>query len=136
MKRIFTLFVFCSLFSIFAACSDSDSNALTCGTEAEIIADQPFGQITTANYTITSVALNEDCLDISISSSGCDGSHWETDLFSNQQRQLKLELTNPELCLAIVSKTISYDVRPLRVDGQNQVTLTIEGWAQPVVYNY
>ncbi|MGV3695702.1 hypothetical protein [Flavobacterium sp.] len=135
MKKITTLLICCA-FAIFAGCSNSNDSNESCGEAAVLVGDLPFGNINTGNYQITAVALNEDCLDISISSSGCDGSNWETSLFSDDERQLKLELTNPEVCAAVVSKTMSFDMRPLRVSGQNQVTLNIEGWPTPVVYNY
>jgi hypothetical protein len=136
MKKIIPFLIGC-LFAIFAGCSTSDgSSNESCGPSALIVTDLPFGNINTNNYQITAVALNEDCLSITISSSGCDGSQWQTNLFSDDERNLKLELTNPEVCLAIVSKTVIFDLRLLRVSGQNQVTLNIAGWPTPVVYNY
>lgn len=134
MKRIFTLLLFCLMIVISNGCSNDDDNS-NCGPAAQIVADQPFGEIATDNYIISAVTLDENCLHVTISSSGCDGSQWETDLFNNEQ-QLKLELTNPELCLAVVSKTVSFNLKPLRVNGQNQVTLMLQGWATPIVYNY
>ena len=49
---------------------------------------------------------------------------------------MKIELDNPEVCLAIVQKTVSFDLTPFQVDGQNQVILNIDGWDEPITYQY
>lgn len=147
MNRIITSTFFCLMFSLFLACSDSSSKDVineNCPKQSKIVSNQDYANLTTANYTITGVALNENCVDITFSSSGCSGSTWQTNLFSTnnfpdtfpEQRVLKLKLVNEEACLAVISKTVSFDLTPLRISGQHQVTLKIDGWNQQVVYNY
>jgi hypothetical protein len=139
MKRKSILLFLCSTFLIFADCSSSDDSN-NCNANATILADQPFSEINTENYTITSVALNENCLDITVSSSGCDSNNWTMNLFgantNSAQRNLKVQLINQELCLAVFQKTVSFNLIPLRIAGQHQITLNIEGWDEDVIYQY
>lgn len=134
MKLIFTPFICCMLL-IFSACSSSSDNDANCSKQAQIVSEQTFNDVL-INYTVTDVALNEDCLDVTISSSGCSSESWQMDLLSNPQHDLKVKLINQELCLAVFQKTVSYSLIPLRVQGQHQVTLNIEGWNEDIVYNY
>jgi hypothetical protein len=144
MKRIFTLiftsFLFC------AACSESSSSvpATNCDEQAQVVTDAVFGLINTENYTITAVSLNEDCLDITISSSGCNPNNWEMGLFSTSdfsettipQKNLKVKLVNEEACLAVFQKTVSFSLIPYQLAGDNEITLFIEGWPTPISYTY
>ncbi|QBZ97447.1 hypothetical protein [Flavobacterium sangjuense] len=146
MKRIFTSFFLCSLFPFILACSESSSKntTLNCDNQSQIINTEAYNNLNTTNYMITSVSLNENCLDITISSSGCSGSTWEMNLFSTNnlpdsfplQRNLKLQLINNEACAAVFSKTVSFDLTPLHIAGQDQITLNLEGWGEQIVYQY
>ena len=145
MKQIFTSLFICLLFSLFPACSESSSKDYeNCDKQSQIISNQAYADLATMNYTITAVALNVNCLDVTISSSGCSGNTWETNLFSTNnlpdtfplQRNLKLQLIYQEFCLAIIQKTVSFDLTPLQIAGQNQITLNIDGWGQQIVYHY
>ena len=145
MKRIFTSAFICSMFLLVISCSDSkDSQSQNCDKKSRVISTEAYNNLVTTNYTITSVALNEDCLDVTISSSGCSGNTWQMNLFSSDnfpdilplQRNLKLQLDNPEACLAIVTKTVSFDLAPLQISGQHRITFNLTGWDQQIVYNY
>lgn len=141
ITSVFALVIIC----LFFGCSDSNNSTTSeCGKQAKIISQTAFGQVNTQNYTITNVALNENCLDITISSSGCNANNWAMDLFATSafssttipQKDLKVKLTNNEECLAVFQKTVSFSLIPYQLDGQNQITLKIEGWATPITYTY
>lgn len=143
MKRIFTLL----LFSVFLSCSESSTKDVVnanCDKQSQIITEQAYNELSTANYMITAVTLNTDCLDVTISSSGCNSNSWEMNLFSTNnfpdsfplQRNLKLQLINNEACLAVFQKTVSFDLTPLQIQGQNQIKFNIDGWQEQIVYNY
>ncbi len=146
MKRIFTSIFLFSIFSFFIACSDSSNKIATqnCDNQSQIIDTEAYNNLTTTNYMITGIALNENCLDVTISSSGCSGINWQMNLFSTNnlpdsfplQRNLKLQLINEEACLAVISKTVSFDLTPLQIAGQDQITFNIEGWGEQIVYQY
>lgn len=144
MKRILlTAFTIISL-AFFSACSSNSSNDYsTCQDTAQIVSDPAFDLINTSNYEITSVTLNEDCLDITVSSSGCSANNWTMSLFgattvtpNTSQRSVKVELTNNEVCLAILPKTVSFDLTPYRIQGQHIALLNLAGWDQQIIYTY
>ena len=128
------------------SCSDDDKKTIdsNCDKQAQVVSDTNFQDIITANYMITNVVLNGDCLSVTISSSGCSGETWDVELISSNsilesfpvQRLVKIELDNPEVCLAIVQKTVSFDLAPFQVDGPNQVILNIDGWNETINYQY
>ena len=144
MKYFFTVMSVFLLLSI--SCSDDDKKTIdsNCDKQAQVVSDTNFQDIITANYMITKVVLNGDCLSVTISSSGCSGETWDVELISSNsilesfpvQRLVKIELDNPEVCLAIVQKTVSFDLAPFQVDGQNQVILNIDGWNETINYQY
>ena len=144
MKKFLILF---SLFVIILnSCSDNDNSIINeaCSFNSEIIAENDFNGINTSNYLISDVQLNNDCLEITINSSGCNASLWEMNLFSTNafyniyplQRSVKIELINNQDCLAVFQKTISFNLMPFQIKGQNQLTLNIEGWNEQIIYKY
>jgi hypothetical protein len=130
---------------IFISCSD-DETAINeaCGSNAEVIDETIFNDITTLNYTISDVNLTGDCLAITIGSSGCNAEQWQMNLYSTDsfytvypyQRSVKLKLINNQSCLAVFQKTKSFDLTPFQIKGQFQVPLNIEGWSTTIIYKY
>jgi len=145
MKRLLFL---ATLFSLcLNSCSDNDdigAKVSNCNQQAQIVEEGIFTAIETYNYQISNVVLNQDCLEITIWSSGCDANNWEMKLFSHNnfstviplQRFAKIELINNEICLAILQKTVSFDLAPFQVQGQNQVPINLEGWNEQIIYQY
>ncbi|MCZ8089493.1 MAG: hypothetical protein O9282_06765 [Flavobacterium sp.] len=144
MKQFITVLCCFLLFTI--SCSDDDKKTVSsnCDKQAIVFNDDNFQDIITANYMITNVVLNDDCLSVTVSSSGCNGETWDMELISSTsilesfpvQRLVKVELDNEEACLAVFQKTVSFDLAPFQVDGQNQVILNIDGWDEPITYQY
>jgi hypothetical protein len=146
MKKISLLFTL--LFWSLISCTDADDTTLTtfpnCGSFAQVLSTVDFNSIETNNYGISSVLLNGDCLEVTLASSGCDAANWLMSLNCSTilntmvpvERNVKIKLVNTDTCLAIFSKTVTFDLTPFRVPGQNQVILTIEGWNVPVNYVY
>ena len=144
MKRI--LFYFLSL--NIAACSSADDNVpqtnLECEAVSEVLEDAAFNAIQEVNYTFIDIQLNVNCLEVSIGASGCDTESWGMNLYSTDsfftvfplQRQVKFELINGQACLAYFEETISFDLTPFQIEGQNEVPLQIEGWDEALLYVY
>lgn len=145
MKKI--LFLLCLTGTFFTSChylddvaypviSNCDENAIEDATR--------FSQISTANYHIDNVVLNGDCLEVTISSSGCHPDNWEMNLVGAKSLAavsppdvgIKVELINNDACLAVFQKTVSFDITPLQFTGQSQVRLVIDGWNNPILYQY
>ena len=97
----------------------------------------------TQKQTINSLKITENCLKINFSSSGCSGDTWELKLIDSEdilesnpvQRNLRLSLKNEELCLAFITKELSFDISNLQVDG-NQVQLNITNSDDEILYEY
>lgn len=128
-------------------CNSDDDNAAIlnhCDFISEIIPQDAFNAIKTSNYVIAEVELNEDCLKITFSSSGCGTELWEENLFSTDsfytvfplQRVLKMKVINEEDCLAVFQKTVSFDLTALQIETQNELPLHIDGWNEQIIYEY
>lgn len=146
MKKIFIMTSFCVL--LFISCSKDDDNnppnETICDSEAEVVNEENFNGINTSNYIVTDIQLIGDCLEVAISSSGCEPELWELNLFSVDafytvfplQRSVKIELINNQECLAVFQKTVSFDLTPFQLDVQNELPLNIEGWNEQIIYEY
>ncbi|MEZ4786805.1 MAG: hypothetical protein R2790_02720 [Flavobacterium haoranii] len=147
MKNTVFFFLLVGMFFLTSCNGDDDNtttNPSTCDLTAQIIAESNFDAIETSNVFLTIVTLNGNCLEVTLGSSGCDPNNWEMNLYGIPdfdpvvpvQRDVKVELINNEICLAIFEKTVSFDLTPFQVVGQNEVVLNIEGWSEPIVYEY
>ena len=98
-------------------------------------------------FTITQATITGDCLEITISASGCDGDNWELALYDSEEiltasdgdpgpwRMLRLTLQNPELCEALITKTFSFDISSLQY--QDKIYLMLDDWDTGILlYEY
>jgi|TARA_B110000503_G_scaffold141215_1_gene234056 hypothetical protein len=143
MKKLLLILTLIHILS----CNSEDDNSTienNCDFTSEIILEEDFNAISTSNYAITEVELNDDCLEITFSASGCGTDLWEENLYSTDasynvfplQRDVKIELINEELCLAVFQKTVSFDLTPFQIDGQSDLPLNITGWNEQITYGY
>lgn len=124
--------------------SDDDNPYLDSACDQIISVDNSrFKQIQSEGFEITDVRVNGDCLEVEIVSGGCSGNTWKVELIDAgwvaesypEQRGIKLILDNKELCNAIVTKTFTFDLRPVRTFS-DVVTLNLEHWKQQIRYEY
>ena len=143
MKKLLLILTLIHILS----CNSEDDNSTienNCDFTSEIILEEDFNALSTSNYAITEVELNDDCLEITFSASGCGTDLWEENLYSTDasynvfplQRDVKIELINEELCLAVFQKTVSFDLTPFQIDGQSDLPLNITGWNEQITYGY
>ena len=131
----------------FAACTSCDENETDnnfyCDYSSTIDANL-YENTTTENVSITEAEILNDCILLTFSSSGCDGNSWQVQLIADDgvlessppQRNLKFKLVNDEACLAIISKSNSFDISNLQVEGATSVYLNIEGLEDSLLYEY
>ncbi len=108
-----------------------------------IINNDIFNNTNSDNYAILNASIIGDCLEIEISSGGCDGNTWIIELIDADrisetavvQRDIKLSLQNTEICNAIVTQIISFNIKPLQTDA-NEITLNLENWNNQLQYSY
>lgn len=116
---------------------------ISCSTEEEPLCELPvlndrdrYMATKTESYTITEAKITGNCLEISLSASGCNGDSWEVELIDagikasrpELTRFLKVSLLNPELCYAIIHKTYSFRIGGLKENAAEELVLKLEAW--------
>ena len=144
MKKLKLFFLFL-ISMIIISCNDDDkaTNSAIC-EDSVIISKEQYVSAPADGLTINDVRIDNDCLHINFSASGCDGSSWKHKLLDSgdileslpPQRNLRVSLDNNEDCDAYITKEISYDISDLQVEGENQIALNFSGFEQKVVYEY
>ncbi|MGB1248674.1 MAG: hypothetical protein ACPG4Z_07295 [Chitinophagales bacterium] len=96
-------------------------------------------------FGIDTIVLNGSCLDITIGASGCNGSTWNVDFIDEgvimeslpiQRNARVLLVENNEACLAVPSRTFSFDLQPIQESSENSLILNIDGWDESILYEY
>ena len=122
---------------------DNDLQVSNCG-QSVIIDNSFFESAVSGDYQLVGFDINNDCLTIEVSSSGCDGESWSMVLVdsgavaesSPEQRYLKFVFANDETCLAVFNQSRMFNLTALRVDSSNEVVLNIEGFPEAINYTY
>jgi hypothetical protein len=144
MKNLTSLFI---IIIMFLSCNNDDNCPpidTSCGPNSIIVSESTFNAIENYNYQISNVVLNGNCLAITISSSGCNPDNWSMNLFSTNafytvfplQRVAKIELITNEVCGAVFQKTVSFDLKPFQIAGQNNIPINLQGWNEQINYQY
>lgn len=145
MKKIaIAIVIMCSLMSI--QCEDDilgDDFENPCD-DIVIVDGRAFDNVESDDFQFTNVEIDGDCLVVSVAASGCSGENWSMTLIdsgavaesSPEQRSLKFEFLNPELCLAVLGQEVSFNLKDLQIDGSNEIILNLEGWDNALTYSY
>ena len=145
MKKVIFLMFLTGIF--FVSCRHLDDAPVpvipNCDKNA-VVDEIKYDETSIDNYGIDNVVLNGNCLEITITSSGCNPNNWDMNLFVVPSIatvypplfNAKVELINNELCLAVFQKTVSFDLTPLQRSGTNQIQLDIVGWNTSIIYQY
>ena len=142
MKNILAL-VFIGL--LFVACSkdsDDDTTASSCDFEL-IVSAEEYANAPSAPLSIQSLEIEGSCLKVNFSASGCDGNTWEVKLIDSgtsldsdpPQRSLRVSLENLELCQAVFTRELTFDLSKLEAEGK-QIRLNIENNNESILYSY
>jgi len=135
-----------SLNYLISGCGDStiiDPTSGDCITEVTIDLDL-YDKGPKDDVQLLSSAISGDCLMLSISASGCDGSTWTTAIYdqglvaesSPEQRYLRISLDNREECDAVITKDITFDLSPIQIQNDGRLILNIQGSDESLLYNY
>jgi hypothetical protein len=111
-----------------------------CDFEVEIDANKYTNEISD-EFTINDISLNEECLVINYSGSGCDGNSWNLQLIDSGeiaeseplQRFLRIVMEDNEDCEAYLTKEISFDISSLK-DGNEVYILNFQDYDQTILY--
>ncbi|MEM9297048.1 MAG: hypothetical protein AAGA64_01565 [Bacteroidota bacterium] len=140
MKKGFYTLLVVGVFSI-TGCNDDENVSQTTCDDVVILDSDRFKDAITDFFTLIDVTIEGDCMTVEYSSSGCDGNSWVMELIDAEvikesnpvQRDLRLLLKNEELCRAVFTKEISFDLTPLRT-SDNEILLNLEG--EQYTYTY
>jgi hypothetical protein len=140
MLRLYTLL---SLFFIISC--KQEIIETSCDQEV-FINNDAYNNNSSANFTINSVEIEDNCLIINFGASGCDGSSWQEKLIDSEeilesipvQRNLIFSLENSEICLAYFTKEVSFDISSLQISSESSMVLNIENGINNfnVLYEY
>ena len=113
--------------------SNCDKDVIISGTEYE--------KAPNATVHIIDTKIEGNCMKIKFSASGCDGSTWNEKLIAvasdatvyPPEWSLRLYIENREICTAVHSKEVSFNIKELQLPG-NKVRLNISG--KSILYEY
>jgi hypothetical protein len=139
-KRILYLLISIVCFQL-VSCTDDE--ILPTSDLKVVIDSDAYNSAISDNYFIRSIDIDGDFLTIKFSSSGCSGESWKVKLIDSgavaeslpPQRYLVLSLENNELCQAVITKELTFDISALRVDGKS-VWLNFKNFEESILYEY
>ncbi|MCH5600564.1 hypothetical protein [Niabella ginsengisoli] len=115
-----------------------------CGEAVQVTA-KSFSTAESDPFSITSASIKGDCLTVTVGASGCS-SDWEKvevlhgiSLTADglPQNRLKIVLSNKTGdCATSFSKTLQFDLYPLRQKGTNKLTILLYGYDKTLEYAY
>lgn len=127
----------------FISCQQSGEQLLVENCDKGLIVNENlYNNPQSSAFTITNAVLQNNCLELTITASGCDGETWVTNLITSggiadsnpQQAFLKLSFTNKEVCTAVVTQKVSFDISALTTSAVKKLVLNLAGWNKPLVY--
>ena len=142
MKQYFNFLAIALLLAAMQCKTDIVEPNPECPERVEI-SDKLFRNGPNDELELLSAEILNDCLIIEFTASGCDGSAWEVKLFDANaikesypvQRDLRLSLKNQEICDAVITKTLSFDISPLQLD-YDKILLNLTNSGEQLLYEY
>ena len=127
------------------SCVKKEQNVSCCGKDV-IISAIEYENAPDDHVEITEMKIKGNCLKIKFWASGCDGNSWIVELIDwgnydkslPPQTTLRLSLDNKEACRAVITKEVSFNLKPIkeyfRHHGTKSIYLNILGKA--ILYEY
>ncbi len=142
MRALFFVFGLLPLFFVLGSCNRYDPDPPSC--DYEVMVDEAlYKNGSSGQFTLSDVKIVGDCLTLSVTASGCSGDTWELKMVDSGaiaesypvQRYMRLLLKNDELCDAVITKKVSFDLRPIRVGG-DKIIIHLKDWDPSLLYTY
>ena len=140
------IILFAVILLIFTSCcSDEKSKVIvSCGQNGVVLPETQYDAAESSYYVITNVALSGNCLSVTVGASGCNPDNFVFNLFSTNtfyeifplQRRAKIQLVSNQACAAYFEKTVVFDLTPFQLSGQNNLTINLKNWDEPINYQY
>lgn len=144
LKKIsfYIVFLFCFLNT---TCEKENLVVDRSGCSYEVVVDKnEYDNLVSDHFDFIETEIVGDCLNLKMAASGCSGDTWEFRLVDSEavaeslpeQRFLKFQLINKELCQAVFEKTISFDLSALQIHESGELLLNIEHLDKSLRYTY
>jgi hypothetical protein len=131
------------LFSFISCQDDNGTGQLKCDLSARI-SKAEYPTAPDDPVEILDFSINKNCLIFSYSATGCNGNSWALELIDSGEvaesqpprRNIVFVLHNDETCENNVTGETSFDVSPLKVEGNNSVYLVLQNTGEEILYEY
>jgi len=143
MMKIFKLICLSILATATLSCTSDDEGSTPCDAKA-VLDPERFETAPAMSLNIESAAIEGDCLNIRFTSSGCNGDTFVFNLIGLPNDatvfpplvNVRLSLSSNELCEAIVSREVSFDLSVFQQSNTDRVTLALQNNGQSLLYVY
>lgn len=130
--------------SILSNISDDDKSPIPAGSsEPIILSNDLFENAPDDYFTIDTVWFEAGQLNIITRyGGGCGETAWK--LIASEevaesypvQMSMRLSLRDDDSCEALLIATLGYDLSPLHAIGGDKISLNLQGWDKPILYEY
>lgn len=146
MKKLESIIILIIALTIFTSCNTKKKVSNTENPEPDICESMTFtsqpDKLTTDYYTIDTLFIVKDCLNIWVSYEGGCGDAYFTLYYSDEimeslppQTNLKLKLTDKDHCRAIVQQKLYYNLSFFKEFAENNgVVLHLSGTEKSIIY--
>lgn len=125
------------------SCNNDDDGLQSCDRSALLDADL-FVSAPSQTVFLNSAEIEGDCLRINFSASGCNGETWEFNLVGQPSDaavfpplvNIRLILESTELCEAMISREVSFDLTVFQVSNTNSLSFQLQNNGQNLLYAY
>ncbi len=143
MKKIL-LYITVVVCSVNMTCEEEDFYNEEVCDKMTLVDENVYADLESDDFNLINAEIINNCINITVGASGCDGNSWVFNLIdsgavaesSPEQRYLKLQLLNGELCDAYFEKTISFNLTPLQINGSHEIILHLEDLDTSLNYKY
>ena len=136
-----TLITLCIL-ALTLGCKKGEEITLNCD-QPIVIDDNLYTDAPRDDFNLVGADIIGNCLQLTVRyGGGCGDIEFKLITTKNilesnpVQRNIRLSLKDEDYCKALLIKEISFDLIPIRVSGDNRVALNLEGWNDPLLYQY
>jgi hypothetical protein len=142
MKSTLQFISVCLFAAILLSCGKNEADSSNVDAQT-IIHAKRYAQLS-GDTPLREARIEGDELHVLITASGCAGTTWTARLIDSGkvaeshpvQRYAKIEFVNNEDCLAVISRTFVFDLKPLQVEGTRTVKIHLKEWSQILSYTY
>lgn len=142
-------FVFLSLALLggilFANCegNQEDCDVNDASSSKIIISNSCYSDVSNDDFQFENVEIDGDSIRVTIRyGGGCgdiDVKLFDADVIMESfpiQRNIRIFFKDNDLCKALITTTVSFDLSPIQVSGNDKIILNLSDWGTSLLYEY